>query len=184
MTTDDPVAPPPDDPRATAMKRFDAIRGQLDERLDVLLVCEPHTLIKTPGIPHVPVPATAGVYLFTEQGQHQYVGRSKTLKSRFGNHTRPSSGENSAPFAFNIAKRAAEDDGFEVAGRTRKQLATDPKFAEKYFTPAKGRVRAMEFRYVEFNPDDADADAFSTIFEVYAAIALGTDSEFNLFGTH
>lgn len=87
------------------MKRFDAIRGQLDERLDVLLVCEPHTLIKTPGIPHVPVPATAGVYLFTEQGQHQYVGRSKTLKSRFGNHTRPSSGENAVRVQHRQARR-------------------------------------------------------------------------------
>jgi hypothetical protein len=42
----------------------------------------------------------------------------------------------------------------------------------------------MEFRYVEFNPDEADADAFSTIFEVYAAMALGTDGEFHLLGTH
>src|SRR5215213_6097958 len=91
--------------REAALARFDALRERLDPRLDELLACPAHTRIKTPGVKHVAVPKMAGVYLFTESGKDLYVGRSKNLNARFGQHIQLGSGENSAPFAFNIARR-------------------------------------------------------------------------------
>jgi hypothetical protein len=123
------------------------------------------------------VPSVAGVYLFTEDGAHRYVERTRNCNRRLGEHTRPSSPENSAPFAFNIAKRAAQEAQFELSG-TRKQIAAQEGFAA-LFTTAKQRVRAMEFRFVEMTDP-----AVSTIFEVYASIALETAGEFNVFETH
>jgi excinuclease UvrABC nuclease subunit len=32
----------------------------------------------------VPAPKTAGVYLFTENGEHRYIGRAKNLNARLG----------------------------------------------------------------------------------------------------
>ena len=175
---------PADDLREAALARFDALRDRLAPELEKLLDCPAHTRIKIKGVPHIAVPQQPGVYLFTEDSKHRYVGRSKNLNMRLGHHTQPRSGENSAPFAFNIARRAALEAGFAVAGRSRESLGADGVFVEKYFAPAKERVRAMEFRFVTFNPDEPDADAFSTIFEVYAAMVLGTDGDFNLFHTH
>jgi hypothetical protein len=42
----------------------------------------------------------------------------------------------------------------------------------------------MDFRFVTFDPEEQDVDAFSSIFEVYAAMRLRTDGDFNLFATH
>ncbi|HZP97253.1 MAG TPA: hypothetical protein VFC31_13115 [Candidatus Limnocylindria bacterium] len=61
---------------------------------------------------------------------------------------------------------------------TRAEVAAQPAFSEK-FAIAKQRVRRMEFRFVAIS----DA-ALSTIFEVYASIALGTEGDYNLFETH
>ncbi len=61
---------------------------------------------------------------------------------------------------------------------TRAEVAAQIAFSEK-FGMAKQRVRGMEFRFVAIsNP------ALSTIFEVYASIALGTEGDHNLFETH
>ncbi len=160
----------PDQERA--LERFREIERQLPDLLDGLLAAPPYWRGESPA-----VPAVAGVYLFTEDGVHRYVGRTRNGNRRLGEHTRPSSKENSAPFAFNIAKADARTAGTDVAG-SRKQVAALPGFAP-YFTAAKQRVRAMDFRVVEVVDP-----ALSTIFEVYAAIALGTEGEFNLFETH
>ena len=170
--------------RKDALTRFNALLDQLAPLLEKLRVSPTFTLIKTPGVKHVPAPMTAGVYLFSENGVDLYVGRTKNFRRRLGEHSRPGSHENSAPFAFNIAKRAAEESGFPATGRTRKALDADQDFNEKFFAPAKDRVRRMEFRVVEFDPDATDADELSTIFEVYAAVLLGTNGDFNLLGTH
>jgi hypothetical protein len=61
---------------------------------------------------------------------------------------------------------------------TRDEIAVHADFGP-LFKAAKERVRAMEFRFVEI-----DDPAVSTVFEVYAAIALHTEGEFNLFETH
>lgn len=155
-----------------ALERFRDIERQLPRLLDSLVAAPAYRRGKEP-----PAPAIAGVYLFTEDGVHRYVGRTRNANRRLGEHTRPSSKENSAPFAFNIAKAEARRAGFDVAG-TRQEVAAIAGFAP-YFSDAKEHVRAMEFRVVEIVDP-----AMSTIFEVYASIALGTEGEFNLFETH
>ena len=165
--------PTPDEIRVAGLARFSVIADQLDTRLDELLACPAHSRDHRPAAPH-----NSGVYLFTEGNDHRYVGRAKNLNKRFGQHVAPKSPSNQAAFAFNIAKRNAETAGMNVQ-RTREVLAADPEFVEQFFVPAKQQVRAMEFRFVNL----AD-DALSTVFEVYAALLLGTEGDFNLFATH
>lgn len=155
-----------------ALDRFREIERQLPGLLDALVASQPYRRGEK-----TPAPAVAGVYLFTEDGIHRYVGRTRNANRRLGEHTRPSSKENSAPFAFNIAKAEARNRGTDVSG-PRKAVAALPSFTP-HFTAAKKRVRAMEFRVVE-----VEDPAVSTIFEVYASIALRTEGEFNLFETH
>ncbi len=152
--------------------RYRAIEQQLHPLLEALLAAPSYRRGRKPA-----VPAVAGVYLFTEDGTHRYVGRTRNANRRLGEHTRPSSPENSAPFAFNIARRDAQDAGVEVAG-PRKLVAARPEF-EPFFKAAKERVRRMDFHVVEIQDP-----AVSTIFEVYASIALDTEGDFNLFETH
>jgi hypothetical protein len=156
---------PPDDDAALA--RFDELRAQLPGLLEQLLTCPPHSRDRRPAAPHA-----AGVYVFTEEGTQRYVGRTRNFNRRFGEHVRRSSRENQAPFAFNIAKLDAAAAGLELAG-TRKEIAALEGF-DPYFIAAKGRVREMEFRFVQINDS-----VVSTIFEVYASIALHTEGEFN-----
>jgi hypothetical protein len=156
-----------------AMSRFHAIRKQLPELLDALIKGEAYRRGLRPAVPHV-----EGVYLFTEDGVHRYVGRTRNANRRLGEHTRPSAPENSAPFAFNIAKADAETTGTIVSG-TRKEVARSASFGP-LFAAAKERVRAMEFRVVEID----QKPALSSVFEVYASMALETEGAFNLFETH
>ena len=67
--------------------------------------------------------------------------------------------------------------GTEATG-TRIVISTSADFVQ-HFLAAKIRVRSMEFRYVV-----VPEPALSTVFEVYASIALGTEGDFNLFETH
>lgn len=159
-------------PAVVGVARYREIERQLDPLLDALLAGPPYQRGQMPA-----APAVAGVYLFTEDGTHRYVGRTRNANRRLGEHSRPSSPENSAPFAFNIARRDAEAAGLEIAG-SRKLVAARAEF-EPYFIAAKERVRAMDFRVVE-----VEDPAVSTIFEVYASIVLGSEGDFNLFETH
>jgi hypothetical protein len=157
-----------------AQARFDGLLSQLPALLVSLVSRQPYRAGAPPSLPR-----DAGVYLFTESGVHRYIGRTRNFYRRYREHTRPSSKENSAPFAFNIAKREIEaETGVGLVG-SRTVIAADETFSER-FQAAKARVRAMDFRYVEIKDDPA----LSTVFEVYAALALGTEGEFNLFETH
>lgn len=144
----------------------------MEPLLDRLLDCEPHERGKRPAAPELP-----GVYLFTEAGKPIHVGQTRNFRQRWGQHTRPSSPENSAPFAFNIARQEAERRKLNVTG-SRKIVSALPHFAE-LFAAAKTRVRAMEFRFVEI-----EDPPLRTVFEVYASLALGTHGKFNVFETH
>jgi len=119
-----------------------------------------------------------GVYLFSEGGQHLYVGRTNHTKRRHGLHCRPSAQHNQAVFAFKLARhetgnvKAAYTSGLG----SRKALAADPMF-RLAFDAAKSRVRAMEFRWVE------EADPVKQcLLEVYVAVVLATP--FNDFDNH
>lgn len=154
------------------LRRFSEILDQMEPLLEQLLSCEPHRRGVRPAAPERP-----GVYLFTESGKPIYVGQTRDFRRRWGEHTRPSSPENSAPFAFNIARHEASQKNLDATG-SRKAMGTLPDFAE-LFEAAKRRVRSMEFRFVGIKDPP-----LRTIFEVYASLALGTYGEFNVFETH
>jgi hypothetical protein len=78
---------------------------------------------------------------------------------------------------FNIARRKVEDHRSFNIHLTRRALEADPTFAQ-LFREARARVARMQVRYVEINDPE-----LRTIFEVYAAVALGT-AEHNSFETH
>lgn len=116
-----------------------------------------------------------GIYVFYENGNPIYVGRTNRMKDRVKEHGRPSSTRDSAPFAFNIAKKAAIEKGMGL-NKSRKELERDPTFA-KLFSEAKDKVSKMSVRVIEI-----DDPIIQTIFEVYASMELKT--EFNDFDTH
>ena len=64
-----------------------------------LVTMEPVTVARLPqDIPK------AGIYLLSERGRHLYVGRTNRMRARLQRHCRPSSGRNSATFAFHLAR--------------------------------------------------------------------------------
>lgn len=152
--------------------RFTAITAQLPELLEQLRAAPPCGPGTVRAIPHA-----QGVYLFSERGQSIYVGQTRELRRRHGQHTRASSRHNQATLAFILANKAAAEHPDIDLGRTRKDLDADPSFAP-LFRRARERVAAMEFRFIEIRDPEV-----RTVFEVYATLALGT-SEYNSFETH
>jgi len=117
-----------------------------------------------------------GVYVFYEDKKPIYVGRTNSMSRRLNQHGNPSSGHNSATFAFNIAKREATKQGMNVQ-LTRSQLEAEPAFS-KLYSEAKARVSKMPVRVIEINHP-----IVQTLFEVYAVMFLDT-REYNDFDTH
>lgn len=116
-----------------------------------------------------------GIYVFYENGYPIYVGRTNRMKERIKEHGRRSSTQNSAPFAFNLAKKAAAEKGINT-NNSRVELERDSTFAE-LFSQAKERVSRMSIHVIEISDP-----IMQTIFEVYASMELKT--EFNDFDTH
>src|SRR5271168_4342543 len=81
------------------------------------------------------------IYLFTENGQHLYVGRTNHLRNRMRQHSIPAAQHNQAVFAFRLAR---EQTGRTLAAYSseigRVALSKDPDFAQA-FTAAKARIR-------------------------------------------
>ena len=128
-----------------------------------------------------PLPAHirgAGVYMFSENGVHLYVGRTRNVRNRYGQHCRASSKHNNAPFAFKLAR---EETGFRKStykpGETsRSGLLTNDAFSAS-FANALRRIGRMEFRFVE--EDDATRQC---LLEIYVSVVLRTP--YNDFDTH
>ena len=116
-----------------------------------------------------------GVYVFYEDGKPIYVGRSRNLRQRILNHSRPSSTHNSASFAFLLAR---EKTGClrHTDSRFRAQLEKDPNF-EKIFKEQKARISRMKIKAVEIEDPNTQA-----IFEIYCSEKLRTS--YNDFDTH
>jgi hypothetical protein len=153
--------------------KFAALVETLAPKLEQLLAMQPLDYGALPrDMPR------SGVYLFTEAGQHLYVGRSNVLRGRYGRHCRPGATHRQAAFAFQLAR--------EITGRTqatyragegsRAGLILDPVFAAA-FAAAKERIRRMEYRYVEETDQNRQA-----LLEIYCAVVLKTP--YNDFGTH
>jgi hypothetical protein len=98
------------------------------------------------------------------------------MKNRIKEHGRRGSDHNKAPFAFNIAKKEAEQRGINT-DISRGELERDELFKDLFYQ-AKQRVSNMHLRFVEINNP-----IMQTLFEVYASIELKT-TEFNSFDNH
>lgn len=116
-----------------------------------------------------------GIYVFYEDMQPMYTGRSNNIKARIQYHCRPSSGHGSATFAFILAKESAVGLGVDIS-LERKLLENDQKFKEE-FNKAKQRVSKMPIKAVYI-----EDPILQTLFEVYAALELPT--KYNVFDTH
>ena len=151
---------------------FEDVIGMMPGYMKRLLECEPmgmETRADRDALRRR-LPANEGIYVLYEYGQPRYVGRSDKLADRLLSHGRPSSGSESATFAFNLARSE-----FPVP-MSRGELRQDPEF-RRHFDMAKERVRRMEVRVVALS-DPIE----QTIFEVYAHLKLGT--RFNSFENH
>jgi hypothetical protein len=121
---------------------------------------------------------SSGVYLFSERGEHLYVGRSNDLRGRYGRHGREGATWRQAAFAFQLARReignlkASYVPGKFEPGRFHAQPGFQKclRFGEK-------RIREMEYRYVEEGDQNRQA-----LLEIYCAVVLC--SPFNDFATH
>ena len=147
------------------------ILDRLATRLAALLACEAHKAADWTQIPTW----TTAVYLLSEDGRPIYVGRTRTLRRRLRQHVSTTSGRDSATFAFRLAKVDAARAGVAVK-RTRKTLEADANF-QQFFDAAKGRVAAMDVRYIV-----VDDPVEQALLEVYAAESLATP--YNTFETH
>lgn len=153
-------------------QRFRQLVESLDDSFQRLMSMEP---VKITALPSKM--SAAGVYLFSEEGRHLYVGRSDRLRARLQEHSRPSSPHSRAPFAFRLAREATgrTQATYDING-SRSELAKDPAFSER-FREEKERVRRMEIRFVEERDPLRQA-----LLEIYVAVALRTP--YNVFETH
>jgi len=135
-------------------------------------------LVRSPLIPwsNLDNLPKSGIYVFYEDEKPIYVGRTNRMKDRIREHGRQRSKHNSAPFAFNLAKKVAKEKGLNVS-KFRAKLEGDSNFAN-LFSDAKERVSKMSVRVIEINDP-----IIQTLFEVYASVSLQT-TEYNDFDTH
>lgn len=148
---------------------FTPYLDSLAEKYEALMAMEPvHVAALPRGLPK------AGVYVFSEEADHLYVGRTRRLRTRLIEHS--DLRRTDAPFAFRLAR--------EAVGKTvpsyrpsdsRKALLADPAFGQA-LAEAKARIRAMDIRYVE------EQDPIpQTLLEIYVSVLTG--SRYNHFST-
>lgn len=116
-----------------------------------------------------------GIYVYYENDNPIYVGRSQNLRQRLRQHRQQSSDHHSATFAFLIARRDAYKTGLHIKG-TREDLQKNNNFSQ-LFADAKRRVQHMKVQILQM-----DYPVEQTLFEVYAALELKT--EYNTWETH
>ena len=85
------------------------------------------------------IPAKPGLYLFSEGPKYRYVGQTRNLRTRLGQHTRPSGTHYSATLAFLMGVERANTGGLATAGIARAALQSHPEFSV-HFTQAKADV--------------------------------------------
>jgi hypothetical protein len=119
-----------------------------------------------------------GAYLFTENGNHLYIGRSNTIRARYGRDCNPGATHRIAAFAFKLAREATDKmtASYKSGEDRRKGLMLNPEFRAA-FEAAKTRIRQMDFRFVEETDQNAPA-----LLEIYCTLAL--NARYNDFNTH
>ena len=108
-----------------------------------------------------------GVYLFTENGVHLYVGRSNDLRGRYSRHCSPGATHRMAAFAFKLAR---VDTGHVEATYAREGgcdwLMQQSAFVAA-FRDAKAQIRRMDYRCV-----GEDHQTRQALLEIYVATVL------------
>jgi predicted GIY-YIG superfamily endonuclease len=118
-----------------------------------------------------------GIYLFSDNTEHLYVGRSNNIRRRIGLHCRPGSQHNQATFAFRMARhQTGRNDAAYTTSGSRSEMVKDAVFGPA-FTACKVHIRTLGLRFVEEN--DATRQA---LLEIYTATVLETP--FNDFENH
>jgi len=153
---------------------FGTYTAQLPALLDTLIACVPAS--RSELAKRIPK-NTPGVYAFYHDGQPVYIGRTRDLRRRLGEHSWASSSHYSASFAFLRARQAAKVAGYtaSLTSFSRPALATHEVFGP-LFIAEKKVVAGMIIRWVEV--ENAVTQA---LLEVYAALELHTP--FNSFET-
>ena len=144
----------------------------LEPKFQSLMAMKP---VKYAGLP-AQMPKR-GVYLFSEGGNHLYVGRTNRIRKRLAGHCRPSSTHFSATFAFRVARK--ETGLLKATYKTegsRAELVKDRVFGPA-FEAAKVRLANMDLRFV-----DEDDPVRQALLEIYVAVVLKTP--FNDFDNH
>jgi hypothetical protein len=109
-----------------------------------------------------------GVYLFSEEDNPLYIGRSNDIRRRYKQHFSPGSRINDAPFAVLLARESTGILRTYSGENVRKKLSLNETFMTA-FSEAKARISDMEFRFVE------EGDPVrQTLLEVYCAVVLAT----------
>jgi hypothetical protein len=153
--------------------KFVALVETLAPKLENLLTMPPLRYGELPR--DMPI---SGVYLFTENGRHLYVGRSNSMRDRYGRHCGPGATHRQAAFAFLLARKKTgrTTASYKPGEASRAGLMLDPVFVAA-FSEAKERIRAMDYRFVEEGDQNRQA-----LLEIYCAVVLSTP--YNDFGTH
>lgn len=146
--------------------RFHKSISVLHERLEMLLEAEPFLPSNKPR----DLTRKAAVYLFCDGDVPFYVGRTKNLGQRLGQHCNEGSQPNQSSVAFKLAcrdlqivrQRYAKGEGWKSLIARHPQLAPE-------FKAWKARMRGMQVRYVE------EADPVTqALLEIYCSVALNT----------
>ncbi len=136
----------------------------LEPSFQRLMEMDPVTVATLPN--NIPM---AGVYLFSESEKHLYVGRTNTIRKRIQKHCRPSSGHNSATFAFRLARQiTGQVNPTYTEQGSRSFLEAHPDF-NPVFMRQKERVRNMDVRYVS-EPEPM----LQALLEMYVSVSLNT----------
>lgn len=161
------------------LSTWEDVQARLPDLMNALKNCKPRGRDNKDRLP-TEIRDKPGIYVFYEYDKPLYVGRSKRMRERIMQHSRPSSGHTSATFAFLLAHEAAEKMHIDCTNPTRAVLQKAPDF-EPIYDAAKARVRQMTVSVVEVG------DAIEqSVFEVYAALRLPTIRPYgyNDFETH
>lgn len=153
-------------------EEFVELINSLQARLESLVAMKPVTAENLPR----PVPQKC-IYMFSESGSHLYVGRTKKLRQRMGNHCGNGADQNQASFAFKLAREATgSTEASHTKAGSKIALMSDATF-RRQFERSKERIRRMDLRYIE-EPEPLR----QALLEIYIAVVLRT--KYNDFDTH
>jgi hypothetical protein len=152
--------------------RFAALVESLEPTFQRLMQMAPVNAERLPR-----VMPKQGIYLFSDDGTHLYVGRSDNIRRRIALHCRIGSQHNQATFAFRMARsETGRTQAAYTSSGSRSQMAKDAVFGP-VFTASKARIRILDLRFVEEVDPTRQA-----LLELYVATVLETP--YNDFANH